>query len=498
MSHAFDNICPIGLGTARFPFPQPETYERDFENAVNLVLYALECGINYIDVGKGYSNSHAFAVLKEAFQRTGYQYNVTIKINSFDMSVSEDEYYREALAILQEMGLESASHFLLWTLMDVEHFHRVIEEGNLYTTALRLQKEGKIKHIGTSVHMKADEILEVIDSGLFEFVLISCHLLNLPDMQKVLDCALEKDVDILVMNPLYGGLIPQNTKLFEYARFRKDETVVQAAIRALLAHPAVKCVLAGASDRQQLDEYLSAAESFLDDELERKRRLEFLSRNQRSGEAFCSYCRYCAGCPVDIPVPELMNSRNILSLQGNKDRGLTTRQTYFRLLNEKYEIAFESGENPCIQCGRCESKCTQHLEIIPAIDEIYQMVKASNYDLTSRKNRLDELLNRFHYRRVGFWPASAGTMKIIGIYEALFGNFPFEVYLFDSNQKYHGKNRFGHIVHAKEEILDMNVDCILITSYRYGTIIRQQLKDTEGQGVDIKQMYRENDVDWWW
>lgn len=497
MSHAFDGIYPIGLGTARFPFCRPETYEADFKNAVELVLYALERGINYIDVGREYSANQAFSVLREAFRRTGRPYHVTVKVNAYDTDMRADGYYREALSVLDAMGLERASHFLLWTLMNSEHFHRAIRKDSLYDAALRLKAEGRIQYIGASVHMGPEEILEIIDSGLFEFVLVSYHLMNFLDMQEVLDRAFEKGVDILVMNPLYGGLIAENQELFTYARFWKDETVIQAAVRALLSHPAVKCVLAGAGSRRQLEEYLSAVSNPAFDAKNKAARLQAVKENTVSRKSFCSYCRYCVNCPRKIPVPQIMNARNILSL---KDRGgdHSAAKAFFRHLHEKFNVSFETSENPCVQCGQCEQKCTQHLDIIRSVDEIYQMVGRSCYDKLSRERRFEELLNGKGYQKVGLWPASAGTMKILEIYEDLFGGIPFEVFLFDSNKDYQGTERFGYPVHAKEEAAQLGIDCILITSFLHGQTIYEQIKDLAEQGIAVKTLYREGDVDWWW
>lgn len=496
MSHAFDGIFPIGLGTARFPFPSPDTYESDFENAVNLVLYALDRGIDYIDVGRGYSGGHAFSVLKEAFRRTDKDFHVTVKVNAYDKSRAAADDYQEALSVLRELGLEKASHFLLWTLMDRDQFHRAVQKNGLYDAALRLKEEGRIRHIGTSVHMRLEEILEVIDSGLFEFVLISYNLTNFLDMRPALDRALKKGVDILVMNPLYGGLIPENAAAFSFAKLREEETVVQAAVRALLAHPAVKCVLAGASSKEQLDEYLSAAGPAFSGE-DKAERLQTVTENVTGSGAFCSYCRYCEACPQKIPVPQIMNARNIFGLSPQKPDG-SLDKAYFKVLHEKFNLAFESSENPCIHCGQCEKKCTQHLDIIRSVEEVYQMVGRTGYDKASRRRRFDELINGKGYRKVGFWPASAGTGKILEIYRDLFGEFPFEVVLFDSNREFHGKEKFGYTVHAKEDAVNLGMDCILITSFLYGNEIYDQIGFLEKDGVAVKTLYREGDVDWWW
>lgn len=496
MSHAFDDIFPIGLGSSRFPFLLPETYTADFENAVELVLYALDRGINYIDVGKEYSKNKAFSVLKEAFQRTDKKFHVTVKVNAYNENDIAEDYYQEALFVLNEMGLEKASHFLLWTLMNREQFHRAIGKNNLYDAALRLKAEGRIQHIGASVHMPPDEIMEVINSGLFEFVLISYNLLNFLDMQRVLDFAYERNVDILVMNPLYGGIIPENEDLFKYAKFFEKETVVQAAIRAVLCHPAVKCVLAGASNKQQLDEYLLAISPEFNEQ-NKIERIQTIKNQLAESKNFCSYCRYCENCPKKIPVPQIMNARNIFILQ---DRALdnSAEKIFFKQLHEKFNIEFDTYENPCIKCRQCEKKCTQHLNIIKSVDEIYNIVRKSCYDKVSRRKRFDELINSKGYQKVGFWPASAGTMKILEIYQKLFVSFPFEVFLFDSNADFYGKNKFGHIVHSKEDAVNMRVDCILITSFLYGDVIYDQVKDLEQDGIDVKQLYRNGDVDWWW
>ena len=346
MSHAFDNIFPIGLGTARFPFPSPETYEADFEKAVDLVTYALDRGVDYIDVGRDYSRGHAYPVLKEAFRRTDKDFHVTVKVNAYDEDETAEGYYQEAVSILAAMGLEKASHFLLWTLMSSEQFHWATRKDSLYDAALRLKEEGRIRHIGASVHMQSRDIIEVIDSGRFEFVLISYNLLDLMDMQRVLDRAYEKDVDILVMNPLYGGLIAENAAAFEYAKLREDETVVQAAVRALLAHPAVKCVLAGAADKEQLDEYLSAADLGAGEE-ERQERLRIVKERTSGSHTFCSYCRYCAACPKGIPVPEIMNARNVFLLQGGSStRSSASGSRAARTLAST--AAYVSGDVPSI------------------------------------------------------------------------------------------------------------------------------------------------------
>jgi predicted aldo/keto reductase-like oxidoreductase len=493
---AFDGIFPIGLGTGRFPFAGPETFDADFENAVNLVLYALNRGVNYIDVGRGYSDGKAFSVLKEAFSRTDKECNVTVKVNCYDEH-SSDEYRREAESCLSETGLGKASHFLLWTLMDEKMFRRAVQKGGLYDAALKLRADGLIKHIGASLHMRPDEIVKVIESGLFEFVLVSYNLLNFFEMQTVLDRAAEKNVDVAVMNPLCGGLIPRNESMFAFAKLGQDETLVRAAVRAVLAHPAVKCVLAGAGSARELDEYLAAADCPDDGATDGAARIEALKKHVTRNKKFCSYCKYCADCPKGIPVPQIMSARNMLALadSGGTDQ---SEKLFFRSLRERFDVDFDSSENPCVKCGQCEAKCTQHLNITESLDEVYGIVAKTCYDRVSRGKRFDGLINGRGYKKVGFWPASAGTMRVLDVYKDIFGEIPFETELFDSNADFHGKEKFGHIVRAKDEAARLGVDCILITSFAHRDAIRESIRDLEADGTAVKVLYKPGDADWWW
>lgn len=44
----------------------------------------------------------------------------------------------------------------------------------------------------------------------------------------------------------------------------------------------------------------------------------------------------------------------------------------------------------------------------------------------------------------------------------------------------------------------MRIQHILITSFLHGETIYQQIKGLEEQGIAVKTLYREGDVDWWW
>jgi hypothetical protein len=79
--------------------------------------------------------------------------------------------------------------------------------------------------------------------------------------------------------------------------------------------------------------------------------------------SLCTGCSYCDSCPVDIPIPKLLESYNnsILS-KGNMNLVKSRLKNHWDV-DGKLAAA-------CIECGQCETLCTQKLPIIKRLAEI--------------------------------------------------------------------------------------------------------------------------------
>lgn len=108
------------------------------------------------------------------------------------------------------------------------------------------------------------------------------------------------------------------------------------------------------------------------------------------------------------------------------------------------------------------------------------------------------LLNNQGYQKIGLWPASDASLKILKIYQELFGELPFDVCLFDSSENLIGREKGGYPVYGREHAEETGVDCILITSLRFCEEIYKQNRDLEERGIAVKKLYQEGDMDWWW
>ena len=495
----FSNCFPLGLGTSRFPISGTED-TAGIERSVELVLHALEAGINYIDVGYNYSLGMAPLVLKKAFQQTTHPFSVTAKV-MYGMDRTADDACKRVEMNLSSMGLGHAQYFTCWTIWSYSDFKQIMEKGGIYDGAERLKKQGLIDHICCSIHAPPEDIMKIIKEGVFEGITISYSLLNASSMQPVLDMALKYGTDIAVMNPLGGGVVAQNPDYFSFACGEKDNgNTVQAALRFVKAHPAVKIVLGGVSNKHELESSLQVFKS-VDPEPPQHRLKRVFSRASAIN-GFCSGCKYCANCPKGIPTAQIMQARNMLLFKPTAaynreepDELLYNIQLFRKLVQDSGWLP-ETHENPCIKCGRCEKSCTQKLKIIDGVSDIYQRAGTSGASVAAHKERLRELLHGKGYKRVGLYPNGGFSNLVMKEYNEFWGEPDFEWVLFNSDSKMWGQTANGIQIHPPTDIPQLNIDAILICTYKYDDDILKALEPYARDGVQIEKLHRKSDVPW--
>ena len=81
----------------------------------------------------------------------------------------------------------------------------------------------------------------------------------------------------------------------------------------------------------------------------------------------CTACGYCVdGCPKHIPIPKYFALYNAHLQALNK--GFSTSQTYYTNMTM---TAAPAGR--CIECGKCEKSCPQHLNIIEELKNVSEV-----------------------------------------------------------------------------------------------------------------------------
>ncbi len=107
--------------------------------------------------------------------------------------------------------------------------------------------------------MYSDNIVEIIDSQIFEFIMVPYNALNFNQRKEALMKASQNNMGTVVMNPLYGGIIPQFKDIITIFPDRTD-TVVEDSLLFCLEAPEINIALTGMNKKEMVDLHISVVE----------------------------------------------------------------------------------------------------------------------------------------------------------------------------------------------------------------------------------------------
>lgn len=493
-----DNIYPLGLGTNRFPIKNAND-EEGIDLSTQIVVTALKAGINYIDVAHTYSRGMAQEVLRRAIRQVGNFNGVSIKTR-IDIDKDIDSVRRRTEDSLLNMGITHAKYFYFWSLFSYKEFEMIIRPGGIYDGALKLKKEGIIDHICFSTHAPVDDIIKILKTQAFEAVTISFSLLNSLRYVKVLETARELNIGVVAMNPLGGGIIPNNSDYFSFACNNEDTNTTEGALRYVLAYKDIQIALSGVSSLFELEQNLKTVNTPTTEKSEQ--RILRVKNSITELDNFCTGCNYCKNCPVGIPISAIMQCRNSLAFKPI-DSNYTfaseeVRQNIYILgkLEQEYSILFDSIENPCIQCGKCECICTQRLNIIDSISDTYKRAQYSNHSRQLRIDKLKSIIDNSPDNIIGIYPAGITSLVIIRFYHENIGELKCKIVQFDSNPAVWGKSDNGIEIYSPDDIPKIKPSTIIITSFKFRDEIYNSIKQYKEDGIKIVKLQDNNELPW--
>lgn len=346
-------LSAIGFGGMRFEAIG------DVDVCVEMMVEAANGGINYFDTAPKYFGTQSEEVFGRGLgelRRRGLPFYLSTKTEESE----EGAIRKELEGQLSRLGVDKIDFYHVWCITSLENWE-LRKRNGVIDTFLKLKEEGLIGHISISSHLIGDEIRELLLEGVFEGVLFGYSAYNHSTRFKAFEAIRQHHLGAVVMNPLGGGLIPRNPELFDALRTQNDETVVEAALRFLIAHEDITTSLVGFGTLDHVREALRAAEGYR--HVSSRELEEIKQRITRSFEGICTGCGYCVeDCPVDLPIPQLMDAYN-QKLLYERDGAIEER------LKWHWNIPANEAAN-CTQCGTCEGICTQHLDIIDRLAHI--------------------------------------------------------------------------------------------------------------------------------
>ena len=352
-------VSRFGLGCMRFP--------KDQREAVQMVRYAIDNEVNYLDTAFVYSGSEETIGMA---LRGGYRNKVYLAAKSPVWNMHRHQDFEKYLDIeLKRMGTDSIDVYLLHNL-DPGNWKMVKRYVGLSFLDKMIAK-GKIRHKAFSIHSTTQAFREIADAFNWDMAQIQLNILD--ETQQVglegLKYGAAKGMAMVVMEPLRGGYllnhIPAGVQeLVDH--YPEKRSLVEWCFRWLYNMPEVAMILSGTSSLTQLKDNLRIFENsspnvMTEDDLKFIHAIRDAYESQNS--IGCTGCRYCTPCPAGVAIPEIFKLYNSYQI--------VKPHTIDKVVYKDTIVPTAAGADRCVNCGDCVKHCPQKLPIPELLKKVH-------------------------------------------------------------------------------------------------------------------------------
>jgi predicted aldo/keto reductase-like oxidoreductase len=344
-------VSVLGFGAMRFEHPD------DFDESAATVLHAFEKGVNYFDTAPAYFEDKSERIIGQAVLEMKKQ-NRPFYISTKSGGRTASDVRKDLEESLRRLNLDTIDFYHCWCVMTLDDWRNRLK-GGAVQEILKAKEEGLIRYPVVSTHLPGPEIHHILKDGYFEGVTLGYSAINFTYREAGIRAAAERNLGVVTMNPLGGGLIPINEKTFSFIKMNPDQSIVEAGLQFLLAQPEISAMIVGFRNKADVDSAVHAIEKgtpFSSDHLKAMR--EALKENFNQ---LCTTCTYCKDCPEGIEVWKFMEAANFFEINPS--------ETPYDRLKWHWDKKLDELDR-CTQCRLCEEVCTQHLPILERFEQL--------------------------------------------------------------------------------------------------------------------------------
>lgn len=267
----------------------------DDQESIRALERAMEAGVNFFDTADVYGDGHSEQLLAKVTKGKENQIHIATKFCRAGDIFDPETYSEKTVRAYCENSLKRLER----ERIDLYQIHcpplEIIKDGRVFEVLDKLQQEGKIRYYGVSVETVEEGLIAMQNPNVRALQVIF-NIFRQKPINELFPVAKEKGVGILARVPLASGLLTgkftRDTKFEEsdHRNFNRDgqefnvgetfaglefakgvklsekvswiadgrESMTRAALKWILEHDAISCVIPGFKNVKQVEDNLGA------------------------------------------------------------------------------------------------------------------------------------------------------------------------------------------------------------------------------------------------
>ena len=351
------SVSEVGVGG--YPLKDPD-----------LIRYALDQGINYIDTSHCYRGGRSEESIGRGLKGIRDQVVLTTKWCPYHIGKPATkkvfiEMLDKSLRRLRVDHVDILLNHQVGKRSDGVGVNRLMNP-EIYEAWEDVKQAGKARFMGVSGHDSdlMDVMNYAVEQDAIDVILCRYSFLDYPDQQKLIDKCAEKNIGFIAMKTLAGA------KGADLDNFRDKQTSFkQAALKWVLSNKKVSNLIISMSNRRQVREYAAVSGTPMTS-------ADYQVLDQYAALFSAEVCRYCGACErscrEDVRIADILRFSMYEKEYRQEGRGT---KAYAAL------IASERAAH-CAHCaGHCEQACAYDLPIKTLLIDAHQRLASGYPDL---------------------------------------------------------------------------------------------------------------------
>jgi len=323
-----------------------------------VVQAALETGIILLDTAHGYQRGRNEEMIGQVIKgRPRDSYMIATKVpgpqrersmQGLDPEALEKAFLEKFDISLGRLGLDHVEILYLHNSSTPEH----VQNPGIISALQKAKKAGKARFVGTTTHSDEPAVIRAsVAAKVYDVVLTAYNFLqdHREEVRKAVGEAAAAGLGIVAMKTQAGAY---------WDKEKQQPINMRAALKWVLNDPNVATAIPGFTTFDQLKEDWSVVADIGLTPQE----LKDLHLGEQAAGLYCQQCGQClAGCPRDLPIPDLM--RSYMYAYG------------YRNLQAAHELvgSLDVAADPCVACASCSAVCAKGFDLADRVRDISRL-----------------------------------------------------------------------------------------------------------------------------